>query len=162
MKIHQVTMTGFGPYRDTETVDFDAFDDDGIFLISGRTGAGKTSILDAVTYALFGSIPRYDGSAGEKVRSDHIGPTDPCRVTVELSTADGRFRVTRSPAHRRPKQRGEGTTLAPPTFELARRDGDEWEVVESKTGNAEVRIEEIVRLSAKQFLQVILLAQGQF
>jgi exonuclease SbcC len=162
VKIHQVTMTGFGPYRGTETVDFDAFDDDGIFLISGRTGAGKTSILDAVTYALFGSIPRYDGSAGEKVRSDHIGPTDPCRVTVELSTADGRFRVTRSPAHRRPKQRGEGTTLAPPTFELARRDGDEWEVVESKTGNAEVRIEEIVRLSAKQFLQVILLAQGQF
>jgi exonuclease SbcC len=162
VKIHQVTMTGFGPYRDTETVDFDAFDDDGIFLITGRTGAGKTSILDAVTYALFGSIPRYEGGAGEKVRSDHIGPTDPCRVTVELSTADGRFRVTRSPAYQRPKQRGTGTTTAPPTFELARLVGDEWEVVESKTGNAEVRIEEIVRLSAKQFQQVILLAQGQF
>ncbi|MET0822586.1 MAG: SMC family ATPase [Aeromicrobium sp.] len=162
MKIHQVTMTGFGPYRDTETVDFDAFDDDGIFLITGRTGAGKTSILDAVTYALFGSIPRYDGGAGEKVRSDHIGPTDPCRVTIELSTADGRFRVTRSPAYQRPKQRGTGTTTAPPTFELARLVGDGWEVVESKTGNAEVRIEEIVRLSAKQFQQVILLAQGQF
>ncbi|MBD8606098.1 SMC family ATPase [Aeromicrobium sp. CFBP 8757] len=162
MKIHQVTMTGFGPYRGTETVDFDAFDDDGIFLITGRTGAGKTSILDAVTYALFGSVPRYEGGAGEKVRSDHIGPTDPCRVVVELSTADGRFRVTRSPAHLRPKQRGSGTTTAPPTFELARQDGDDWEVVESKTGNAEVRIEEIVRLTAKQFLQVILLAQGQF
>ncbi len=162
MKIHQVTMTGFGPYRGTETVDFDAFDDDGIFLITGRTGAGKTSILDAVTYALFGSIPRYEGGAGEKVRSDHIDATDPCRVTVELSTADGRFRVTRSPAHLRPKQRGSGTTTAPPTFELARQVGDGWEVVESKTGNAEVRIEEIVRLSAKQFLQVILLAQGQF
>lgn len=162
MKIHQVTMTGFGPYRDTETVDFDAFDDDGIFLITGRTGAGKTSILDAVTYALFGSIPRYDGVAGEKVRSNHIGPTDPCRVTVELSTADGRFRVTRSPAFRRPKQRGTGTTTVPPAFELARLVGDQWEVVESKTGNAEVHIEEIVRLSAKQFLQVILLAQGQF
>ncbi|KAA1376083.1 AAA family ATPase [Aeromicrobium fastidiosum] len=162
MKIHQVTMTGFGPYRDTETVDFDAFDDDGIFLITGRTGAGKTSILDAVTYALFGSIPRYEGGAGEKVRSDHIGPTDPCRVTVDLSTADGRFRVTRSPAYLRPKQRGTGTTTAPPTFELARLVGDAWEVVESKTGNAEVRIEEIVRLSAKQFQQVILLAQGQF
>jgi exonuclease SbcC len=162
VKIHHVTMTGFGPYRGTETVDFDAFDDDGIFLITGRTGAGKTSILDAITYALFGSIPRYEGGAGEKVRSDHIGPTDPCRVTVEVSTADGRFRVTRSPAHQRPKQRGEGTTTAPPTFELARQAGDGWEVVESKTGNAEVRIEEIVRLSAKQFLQVILLAQGQF
>jgi exonuclease SbcC len=162
VKIHHVTMTGFGPYRGTETVDFDAFDDDGIFLITGRTGAGKTSILDAVTYALFGSIPRYDGGAGEKVRSDHIGSTDPCRVTVELSTADGRYRVTRSPAYQRPKQRGTGTTTAPPTFELARLVGDEYEVVESKTGNAEVRIEEIVRLSAKQFQQVILLAQGQF
>lgn len=162
MKIHQVTMTGFGPYRGTETVDLDAFDDDGIFLITGRTGAGKTSILDAITYALFGSVPRYEGSAGEKVRSDYIGPTDPCRVTVELSTADGRFTVTRSPAYQRPKQRGTGTTTAPPVFELARQVGDGWEVVESKTGNAEVRIEEIVRLTAKQFLQVILLAQGQF
>lgn len=162
MRIHAVTMTGFGPYRDTETVDFDAFDDDGIFLITGRTGAGKTSILDAITYALFGSIPRYDGTAGEKVRSDYIGPTDPCVVTLEFSTSEARYLVSRSPAHERPKLRGGGTTTAAATFELAVRHDTGWEVIESRLGNAETRVEEIVRLNAKQFLQVILLAQGQF
>lgn len=162
MKIHQVTMTGFGPYRGTETVDFDAFDDDGIFLITGRTGAGKTSILDAITFALYGSIPRYDGTAGEKVRSDYIGPTDLCEVTLEFSAGDTRYRVVRSPAYQRPKRRGEGTTTEPPRFELARLVAGTWEVTEAKVGNAEVHVEEIVRLNAKQFLQVILLAQGQF
>ncbi len=73
-----------------------------IFLIAGRTGAGKSSILDAVCFGLYGGVPRYDG--GEKrLRSDHCEPDDPSEVVVEFSTPTGRFRVTRSPEYlRRP------------------------------------------------------------
>lgn len=162
MRIHHVTLTGFGPFRGTESVDFDAFADDGIFLITGRTGAGKTSLLDAITYALFGRIPRYDEAAGAKVRSDHLGPTDLCEVTVEFSAASGRHRVRRSPAYMRPKQRGEGLTPVKASFELAElRDGD-WVVTETKEGNADRHVSDVLPLTAEQFQQVILLAQGQF
>ena len=76
MKLHRLELTGFGPVRDTQVVDFDAFDDDGLFLISGRTGTGKSSILDGVSFALYGTVPRYEG--GEKrLRSDHAHPAAP-------------------------------------------------------------------------------------
>lgn len=64
MKLHRLDLTGFGPFRETQTVDFDAFDADGVFLITGRTGAGKSSILDGVSFALYGAVPRYEGANG--------------------------------------------------------------------------------------------------
>ena len=70
MRIHRLEIEGFGPFRDTQVVDFDAVAQDGIFLIGGKTGAGKSSILDAVCFALYGGVPRYED--GEKrLRSDH-------------------------------------------------------------------------------------------
>ena len=88
MKLHALELTGFGPFRETQRVDFDAFDRDGVFLISGRTGTGKSSILDGVSFALYGSVPRYEG--GEKrLRSDHCFLTDP---TEELREGVGRLR----------------------------------------------------------------------
>ena len=75
MRLHRLEVEGFGPFRDRQVVDFDRFADDGIFLIAGRTGAGKSSILDAVCFGLYGGVPRYDG--GEKrLRSDHSEPDD--------------------------------------------------------------------------------------
>lgn len=162
MRIHRVELQGFGPYRDREVVDFDAFEADGIFLITGRTGAGKTSILDAVTYALFGRLPRYDEAAADKVRSDHITATDLCVVSMEFTVAAGTYRVTRSPAYERPKKRGEGTTEVKASFELAVWRGVEWEVLETKQGNADRHVSDVVPLTAEQFQQVILLAQGEF
>lgn len=162
MRIHKVTMTGFGPYKGTEFVDFDDFEADGLFLISGKTGAGKTSILDAVTFALYGSIPRYDGAAGEKVRSDHIGRTELCEVALEFTAGDVRYRVTRSPEYQRPKQRGDGFMTEAARAEIARWAGNDWEVLDSQVRNVALRIEEVVHLTASQFQQVILLAQGRF
>lgn len=104
MRLHRLEVEGFGPFRARQTVDFDAFADDGIFLIAGRTGAGKSSILDAVCFGLYGGVPRYDG--GEKrLRSDHSEPDDPSEVVVEFSTPSGRYRVTRSPEYLRPARR---------------------------------------------------------
>jgi exonuclease SbcC len=162
MKIHRISLVGFGPYRDAETVDFSAFDDDGIFLIAGKTGAGKTSILDAITFALFGSVPRYDTAPGDGVRSDFIEPTDVCQVTLEFSTAQDRYRVTRSTSHWRPSKRGAKQVKQEATIELAELIEGTWQVIETKLGNAERSIVEMIHLDAKQFQQVILLAQGQF
>ena len=78
MRLHRLELEGFGPFRERQVVDFDAFADDGIFLIAGRTGAGKSSVLDGVCFALYGGVPRYDG-AERRLRSDHCGPTTPPR-----------------------------------------------------------------------------------
>ena len=78
MRIHRLEVEGFGPFRDRQTVDFDAFADEGIFLISGRTGSGKSSILDAVCFALYGNAPRYE-EGDKRLRSDHSAPGDPHR-----------------------------------------------------------------------------------
>src|SRR5690606_36053876 len=113
MRIHRIEMEGFGPFRTLQTVDLDRFASDGLFLISGRTGTGKSSILDAVCFALYGSTPRYDG-AEQRFRSDHAEPGEPTRVAVEFSVDDTRWRVERTPEYARPKRRGEGMTTEAP------------------------------------------------
>ena len=109
MRMHRLEIEGFGPFRRPQVVDFDAFAEDGIFVISGRTGAGKSSILDAICFALYGSVPRYD--AGEKrLRSDHCAPEDPTLVSLEFSAGGELWRVERSPEYERAKRNGSGTT----------------------------------------------------
>ena len=120
MRLHRLELEGFGPFRERQVVDFDAFAADGIFLIAGRTGAGKSSVLDGVCFGLYGGAPRYDGSE-KRLRSDHCAPEDPTSVTVEFSAAGTRWRVTRSPEYDRPKQRGTGLTTEPHRARLDER-----------------------------------------
>lgn len=162
MKIHSLRLSAFGPFAGEEYVDFDAFAADGLFLIEGRTGAGKSSILDAISYALFERAPRYGTAAPERLRSDHAGPGDPTIVELTFSTAEGTYRVTRSPKYTRPKARGEGTTEQAATNVLAQRIDGEWVVLSTKGGETGERIHALVQLNADQFLQVILLAQNRF
>ena len=161
MKLHRLELEGFGPFLDAQTVDFDAFADDGIFLITGRTGAGKSSVLDGVCYALYGGVPRYDG-AERRLRSDHCAPDDPTRVTLEFSAEGERWRVTRSPEFERPKRRGGGTTKEPHRALLEVRTAEGWEGVAARPVDVATRLDEILGLSQQQFLQVILLAQNRF
>ncbi|GAA1236529.1 exonuclease SbcC [Microbacterium phyllosphaerae] len=161
MQLHRLQVEGFGPFRDRQVVDFDAFADDGIFLIAGRTGAGKSSILDAVCFGLYGGVPRYEG--GEKrLRSDHCEPDDVTEVVVEFSTSAGRYRVTRSPEYERPKKRGGGLTVQPAAVQLDTLVGGEWVGMAAKEREAAYELDEILQLSREQFLQVILLAQNRF
>ncbi len=161
MKLHRLELEGFGPFLDAQEVDFDAFADDGIFLITGRTGAGKSSVLDGVCYALFGGVPRYDG-VERRLRSDHCAPEDPTRVTLEF-TADGqRWRVTRSPEFDRPKRRGGGTTKEPHRALLEVLAPEGWTGVAARPVDVATRLDEILGLTQQQFLQVILLAQNRF
>ena len=164
MKILSLEMEGFGPFKDAQFVDFTAFDDSRIFLIGGRTGAGKSTILDAICFALYSSVPRYGGYSGAaRLRSDHCEVDDVTRVTLTFEANDEIYRIVRNPEYERPKARGTGTTTEPASVELAIRDsGDGWEVLETKIPEVARRIDEIVKLNEKQFLQVILLAQNRF
>ena len=161
MKLHRIELEGFGPFRERQVVDLDAFDVDGIFLISGRTGAVKSSVLDGICFALYGGVPRYDG-AEKRLRSDHCGPDDPTSVAVEFTTAGRRFRVTRSPDYPRRKRRGEGFTVVAADAELAELVDGQWQGRASGPRHVGLELDEILGLSQQQFLQVILLAQNRF
>jgi len=161
VKIQRLRLAGFGPYKGEQRVDFERFADDGIFLITGKTGAGKSSILDAICFALYDSIPRYE-STQQSLRSDHAATGDPTFVELEFTVADTAYRVNRTPAYERPKARGIGTTTAPATAELARNEGAGWEVIAAKPVDVGKELARIVGLTKDQFLQVILLAQNRF
>ena len=106
MRLHDLTVTAFGPFAGTERVDFDVLNDAGLFLLSGATGAGKTSILDAVCFALYGQVP---GARGVKALKSQHSPDDACpEVVLDFSVRDRRFVVRRSPEWTRPKRRGDG------------------------------------------------------
>ncbi|MBT2484875.1 MULTISPECIES: AAA family ATPase [unclassified Microbacterium] len=161
MRLHRLEVEGFGPFRSRQSVDFDAFADDGIFLIGGRTGAGKSSILDAVCFGLYGGVPRYEG--GEKrLRSDHCEPDDPSEVVVDFSTPSGRFRVTRSPEYLRPAKRGGGMTKQAAGVSLDEWTDAGWVGRAARAVDVANELDEILQLSREQFLQVILLAQNRF
>ncbi len=161
MKIQRLCIAGFGPYKDEQRIDFERFDDDGIFLITGKTGAGKSSLLDAICFALYGSVPRYDGTQ-PKLRSDYCALGDPTFVDLEFRVNGTSYRVRRTPEYDRPKARGTGTTTQKATAELFEHRNDAWEGVAARPVDVAHALEGILGLSKDQFLQVILLAQNRF
>lgn len=161
MRLHRLELEGFGPFRERQTVDFDAFADDGIFLIAGRTGAGKSSVLDGVCFALYGSVPRYEGT-DRRLRSDHCALEDPTSVSLEFSTGGRRLLLTRSPEYERPKRRGIGMAKEPHGAELFEWVDGRWIGRAARAVDVGHEIDELLGLSKQQFLQVILLAQNRF
>jgi exonuclease SbcC len=165
MKITRLRIAGFGPYKSEQEVDFTRFDADGIFLITGKTGAGKSSILDAICFALYGSVPRFDGSE-LRLRSDHCDPDDPSFVELEFTLKGETYRVYRTPRYEKPKKRGIGTTTAQPDARLERLQpgtGTEcWVGIASRPVDVGNELSRILPLKQDQFLQVILLAQNRF
>lgn len=161
MKLHRLELTGFGPFRDTQTVDFDRFDADGIFLIAGRTGAGKSSVLDGVCFALYGNVPRYDGP-DRRLRSDHCRPEDPTEVRLEFTAGGSRWRVIRAPEYARPKLRGDGETRESARAELFEWVDGEWIGRAGKPRDVAEVLDGVLGLNLQQFQQVILLAQNKF
>ncbi|MBN9173946.1 MAG: SMC family ATPase, partial [Microbacterium sp.] len=161
MRLHRLELEGFGPFRERQVVDFDAFAGDGIFLIAGRTGAGKSSILDGVCFALYGGVPRYDG--GEKrLRSDHCDPEDRTEVVLDFALGDARWRLTRAPEYERPKRRGGGFTTEGARAQLDEFVEGEWVGRASGPREVGLALDDVLGLTQQQFLQVILLAQNRF
>ncbi|WP_375385044.1 AAA family ATPase [uncultured Microbacterium sp.] len=161
MRLHRLDIEGFGPFRRPQTVDFDALARDGIFLIGGKTGAGKSSILDAVCFALYGGVPRY-GEGEKRIRSDHSALDEPTKVRLEFSSGGRRWRVERVPTYERLKRNGRGTTLTAAEARLEEWVDEQWVGRAARPVDVGNELQPILGLNHHQFLQVILLAQGRF
>ncbi|RMI36747.1 AAA family ATPase, partial [Streptomyces triticirhizae] len=164
MRLHRLTVTAFGPFAGTERVDFDRLAAGGLFLLHGPTGAGKTSILDAVVYALYGSVPGARQGSPQALRSDHADPGTPTEVVLELTVADRRLELTRRPEQLRPKRRGGGTTRerARTLLRERRTPGGAWEALSGSHQEIGREIGELLGMNRDQFCQVVLLPQGDF
>ncbi|MEH0532771.1 SMC family ATPase [Streptomyces stelliscabiei] len=166
MYLHHLTVQAFGPFARTEDVDFDALTSAGLFLLRGDTGAGKTSILDAVCFALYGTVPGIRPT--HRLRSDHAPVDTRTRVALEFTAAGRRLRITRTPKQTYPSVRAKtGTATAEATVQLHERtstaDGSAaWEPVSARHEDASREIEAALGLSKEQFCQVVLLPQGDF
>ncbi|KDE14515.1 AAA family ATPase, partial [Rhodococcus aetherivorans] len=159
MRLHQLEITAFGPFADTVRVDFDELGADGLFLLHGRTGAGKTSILDAVAFALYGTVPgaRADG---RRLLSDHAPAGTAPQVSLEATIAGRRLRIVRSPDYERPKLRGTGTVKQNAKASLTWLDGSGEHL--SRLPDIGEAVRRLLGMSAEQFFQVVLLPQGEF
>ena len=161
MQLHSLTVTAFGPFADRQHVDFDALAAGGLFLFHGPTGAGKTSILDAVCFALYGQLP--GARAGSRsLRSDHAGPGAKPEVVLEATVRGRRLRLTRSPQWERPKRRGSGTTTEQARVHLEQQVAGEWTTVSTRLDETGEEVHRRLGLKLTQFCQVVMLPQGQF
>ncbi|MFF7471976.1 AAA family ATPase [Streptomyces sp. NPDC008092] len=165
MRLHRLDITAFGPFGGSQSVDFDALSAAGLFLLHGPTGAGKTSVLDAVCYALYGTVPgaRQTGQ-GLTLRSDHADPATRTEVRLELTVAGRRLEITRQPPWERPKKRGAGTTLDKAQTWLREYDAKAaaWKDLSRSHQEIGEEITQLLGMSREQFCQVVLLPQGDF
>ena len=161
MKPLALSATAFGPYGGTETLDFESLSELGLFVVSGPTGAGKTSIFDAMCLALYGGLPG-NRAQHTDVRSAHAGPRDVCEVSLDFEASEQRWRVWRRPTQTLQKVRGEGFTERQGDASIHRWDGGDWEPVISGSRDVNAFCEELVGLSLEQFQRVVLLPQGKF
>lgn len=161
MRPRYLEIEAIGPFGRTVEVDFDALAVEGLFLIHGPTGAGKTSLLDGVCFALYGRVPGTRAKARSD-RSHHAEWGTAPRALLEFDAQGSRYRVERTMAWEAPKARGSGTTPRPATAVLRRLDGGAGSVIAAKPSEVDAEIERLLGLTAAQFQQVILLPQGKF
>lgn len=161
MRLHHLRATAFGPFAGTVEVDFDELSEAGLFLLSGATGAGKTSVLDAVCFALYGDVPG-DRNAARRLRCDQAAPGLAPAVTLEATLAGRRWRIERSPAWERPKKRGTGTTTEQARVALFERVDGEWRHLSSRLDETGHLVSRVVGMNVTQFTQVAMLPQGRF
>lgn len=165
MRPLRLEMVAFGPYAGTQVLDFGELGEKRFFLIHGPTGAGKTSILDAITYALYGDTSGEERS-GDQMRSDFADPLLPTSVTFDFSVGAECYRVWRRPRQVRPKQRGEGMTAVQPDAALWRRTNaapdEDGETIATGVRDVSNAVTELLGFSDDQFRQVVVLPQGKF
>ena len=150
-------MSAFGPFAEKTVVDFEKLGSSGLYLITGDTGAGKTTIFDALTFALFGEA---SGSVRDQsmLRSKYASPETPTEVKLVFQYGDKRYTVRRNPDYMRPKKSGDGLTSQKAEAELTRPDGS----VVTKIKDVDAAIREILGIDRKQFSQIAMIAQGDF
>ena len=159
MIIHQLTLNAYGPFAGKETLNFDVLNDAGLFLLNGPTGAGKSSILDALCYALYGTT----STGRPDLRSHFAAENEVPWVELECTISGVRYRIYRSPEWMRPSTRSKyGAVKEHAKTQLDRWEDGEWVSISSRNDEAGAYIEQTIGLKREQFVQVILLPQGEF
>ena len=161
MRPLRLEMTAFGPYPKEVILDFAVLANQSMFLITGPTGAGKTSILDAIVYALYGQTSGglRDGS---DMRSDYADATIPTSVMFEFQVGDHRYRLERTPKQELQKKRGTGTRTVLATATISEWIDEDWKLLTTKAQEIRDYVQQIIGFRVDQFLQVVLLPQGDF
>lgn len=173
MRLRSLTVQAIGPFAGRHTVDFDALGTSGLFLLEGPTGAGKSTLIDAVVFALYGKVAGADASE-ERLRSAYAPDDVESVVDLVFETAAGVHRVRRTPAYQRAKRRGAGTTTAQASVKAWRLPADVdpaagpdvldtvGTLLGTRLDEVGAELQRVVGLDRTQFVQTIVLPQGEF
>ena len=167
MQLHRLTLCAIGPFAETCAVDVEQLGASGLFLLEGPTGAGKSTLIDAIVFALYGDVAGRASSA-DRMHSDVAEPDVTPFVELDFSTAHGMYRIRRTPKHERAKRRGEGMTTENASVKLWRlaspgaASADLGEPISTRLDEVGAEVTRIVGLTQEQFVQTVVLPQGEF
>ncbi|MFB7887653.1 AAA family ATPase [Cellulosimicrobium cellulans] len=173
MHLHSLTFQAIGPFAGLHRVDLASLGASGIFLLDGPTGAGKSTVIDAIAFALYGKVAS-DAASDDRLRSAFAAPEVESFVDLVLEVPSGVYRVRRTPEYLRPKKRGTGTTTqqasvrlwrlagVPSAEAVAGVDGPPGELLSARLDEAGDEIRRIVGLDRRQLVQTVVLPQGEF
>nr|WP_315364196.1 SMC family ATPase [Cytobacillus firmus] len=162
MKPLKLTMQAFGPYADSESIDFTQLGNRTMFVISGKTGSGKTTIFDGISYAIYGKASGEDRN-GPELRSQFAKNNTLTEVSLEFILRNKRYHITRSPQQEKKKERGKGTTTVSAKAELYMYgENGEQKLLASNVRDVDEKIKEIMIIDSNQFRQILMIPQGEF
>jgi DNA repair protein SbcC/Rad50 len=162
MKPLILTMQAFGPYAGTETIDFRQLESRTMFVISGKTGSGKTTIFDGISYAIYGKASGEDRN-GPDLRSQFAHDDLLTEVSLDFSLRQKTYRITRSPQQEKKKKNGDGTTMLGAKAELYHIDENGHpQLLASNVREVDDKIKEIMIIDSNQFRQILMIPQGEF
>ncbi|WP_298458806.1 SMC family ATPase [uncultured Cellulomonas sp.] len=165
MHLRTMTLQALGPFAGTHTIDFAELGASGLYLLEGPTGAGKSTLIDAVVFALYGKVAAA-ATSDDRLRSGFARDDVDTVVDLVFETGAGVYRVRRTPERLRAKKRGAGTTRQPATIKLWRLtdpdDPDGGELLSTRLDEAGPEIQRVIGLDRTQFVQTIVLPQGEF
>lgn len=161
MRPIKLTMQAFGAYAKKEVIDFEKLGTEQIFVISGKTGAGKSTIFDAISFAIFGKANTFDRESFS-MRSHFATDKEITEVTLVLRLKEHIYQISRIPQQEIAKQRGNGTTTSPQKAELYELIGDEMKLLASSVRDVNTKMEELIQLNVDQFRQILMIPQGEF
>jgi exonuclease SbcC len=165
VKLHHLRFAALGPFAAEEAIDLEMVGRSGLFLLEGPTGAGKSTVLDAITFALYGGVAGRAASK-DRLHTDFFGTVDPF-AELEFSVGGQMYRIRRSPTFERAKKDGSGTTTVNATVRLWRLPSDgeveSEQLISNRVREADDEIRRLLGgLSLEQFCQVVILPQGEF
>lgn len=164
MQLHQLRLENIGPFVGVTEIDFARFANSGVFLLDGGVGVGKSMIIDSLVFALYGRAAGSESSV-DRMRSAFAPAEESSSVRLTFEVASGIYRIERTPAYQRAKRRGEGTTEQRSSirlYRLADPDAETGELISSRHEEAQDEIQRILGLNREQFVQTVVLPQGQF